>query len=167
VLYSVTTISGPPLAIALNNQGLEKREFRAALGLVRLAESSMTAVAYIYAGLFTASSFALVPWIVPSVAIGVPIGAQIIRQMRPETFRRICMSFDAWVVAFGLSKLLHDLRLVAGSAAYLVLLGVVVLDAWLLFRFFSTVEIERRDGQNEQEGRRTTGYVGAEAVQPD
>ena len=137
VLYSVTTISGPPLAIALNNQGLEKREFRAALGLVRLAESSMTAVAYLTAGLFTAPSFGLVPWIVPSVAIGVPLGAQIIRQMKPETFRRICMSFDAWVVAFGLSKLLHDLRMIEGGRAYLVLLGVIVLDAFLLYRFFS------------------------------
>ena len=35
----------------------------------------MTAIAYLSAGLFTATSFALVPWIVPSVAIGVPIGA--------------------------------------------------------------------------------------------
>src|SRR5262249_35567426 len=34
LLYSVTTISGPPLAIWLNNQGLAKREFRAALGFV-------------------------------------------------------------------------------------------------------------------------------------
>jgi hypothetical protein len=142
VLYSVTTISGPPLAIALNNQGLEKREFRAALGLVRLAESSLTAIAYLYAGLFTAPSFGLVPWIVPSVAIGVPIGAQLIRQMRPETFRRICMSFDAWVVAFGLSKLVHDVRLVPSNAAYLLLAAVVVLDAALLYRFFSIVEQE-------------------------
>ncbi|HKF64929.1 MAG TPA: sulfite exporter TauE/SafE family protein, partial [Vicinamibacterales bacterium] len=39
VLYSVTTISGPPLALLLNNQGLDKREFRAALGFIRLAES--------------------------------------------------------------------------------------------------------------------------------
>jgi uncharacterized membrane protein YfcA len=137
VLYSVTTISGPPLAIALNNQGLEKREFRAALGLVRLAESSMTAIAYISAGLFTAPSFGLVPWIVPSVAIGVPIGARIIRQMRPEVFRRICMSFDAWVVAFGLSKLLHDLHMLEGGRPYLVLAMVMVLDAWLLYRFFA------------------------------
>lgn len=142
VLYSVTTISGPPLAIALNNQGLEKREFRAALGLVRLAESSMTAVAYTYAGLFTAPSFGLVPWIVPSVAIGVPIGAQIIRQMRPETFRRICMSFDAWVVAFGLSKLVHDLKLVPSNAAYLILLLVIVVDALLLYRFFAVLDTE-------------------------
>src|SRR5262245_18711833 len=37
VLYSVTTISGPPLAVLLNNQGLAKREFRAALRIIRLA----------------------------------------------------------------------------------------------------------------------------------
>ena len=37
VLYSVTTISGPPLAILFNNQGLVKDEFRAGLALVRVA----------------------------------------------------------------------------------------------------------------------------------
>jgi uncharacterized membrane protein YfcA len=137
VLYAVTTISGPPLAIMLNNQGLAKKEFRAALGLIRLAESSMTAVAYGYAGLFTVQSLALVPWIVPSIMVGVPVGAYMIQRMRAETFRRICMSFDAWVVAFGLSRLLQELGLVHGSAAYLVLAGVGVLDAWLLYRFFS------------------------------
>ncbi len=137
VLYSVTTISGPPLAIALNNQGFAKKEFRAALGFVRLAESSMTAVAYLYAGLFVRPSFLLLPWIIPSVAIGVPIGAYLIRRMRAETFRRICMSFDAWVVAFGLSKLLNDLHLVEGKRSYLVLIGVIVIDAWLLYRFFA------------------------------
>lgn len=142
VLYSVTTISGPPLAIALNNQGFGKKEFRAALGFVRLAESSMTAVAYLYAGLFLAPSFALLPWIVPSVAIGVPIGAFIIRQMRAETFRRVCMSFDAWVVGFGLSKLVNDLGLIRGLAAYGILAGVIVLDAWLLYRFFALLPPE-------------------------
>jgi uncharacterized membrane protein YfcA len=136
LLYSVTTISGPPLAIALNNQGLAKDEFRAALGFVRLAESSMTAVAYLTTGLFTSASTGLVPWIVPSVVIGVPAGARIIQQMRPETFRRLCMSFDAWIVGFGLSKLFHDLRVIDSNAAYLVLLGVVIVDAWLLYRFF-------------------------------
>ena len=62
VLYSVTTISGPPLAVALSNQGLAKQEFRAALGLIRLAESSLTAVAYFYAGMITPGSVALVPY---------------------------------------------------------------------------------------------------------
>jgi uncharacterized protein len=140
LLYSVTTISGPPLAIALNNQGFAKREFRAALGLVRLAESSFTGMAYLSAGLFTSTSLGLIPWIVPSVAIGVPIGAQIIRRMRSETFRRICMSFDAWIVGFGLSKLLRDVQIVASAAAYMVLVAVIVLDVWLLIRFFAHLE---------------------------
>jgi hypothetical protein len=137
VLYSVTTISGPPLALLLNNQGLAKREFRAALGFIRLAESSFTAIAYLIAGLFTASSMALVPQILPSVLIGVPIGAALIRRMPQETFRRICMSFDAWVVGFGVSTVLRDLRIVGGSSAYLFLLGVIVIDAVLLYRFFA------------------------------
>jgi uncharacterized membrane protein YfcA len=166
VLYSVTTISGPPLAIALNNQGLEKREFRAALGVVRLAESSLTAVAYAYAGLFAAPSFGLVPWIVPSVALGVPLGAVIIRQMRAETFRRICMSFDAWIVAFGLSKLLHDLAIVPSNSAYLTLLGVIVLDAWLLYRFFSIFDAQLGDVRLAGQGG-AQRYVGVGAVQTE
>jgi uncharacterized protein len=137
VLYSVTTISGPPLALMLSNQGLTKQDFRAALGFVRLAESSLTAVAYAYAGLFTVTSLSLIPWILPSIVIGVPIGARIIQHVRPETFRRVCMSFDAWVVAFGLSRLLRELGLVESNAAYLVLVGVGLLDTWLLYRFFT------------------------------
>jgi uncharacterized membrane protein YfcA len=140
VLYSVTTISGPPLAIMLNNQGLARRDFRAALGVVRLAESSMTAVAYAYAGLFTWTSISVIPWIVPSIVVGVPIGAFIIQRVNVETFRRICMSFDAWVVAFGLSRLLQELGLVESHASYLVLAGVGALDVLLLWRFFSVHE---------------------------
>src|SRR3970040_1619763 len=44
-LYSVKTIAAPPLAVMLSNQGLTKKDFRAALGFIRLAESSFTAVA--------------------------------------------------------------------------------------------------------------------------
>jgi len=54
VLYSVTTISGPPLAILFNNQGLVKNEFRAGLALVRVVESSVTALVYYQLGLFIA-----------------------------------------------------------------------------------------------------------------
>jgi uncharacterized membrane protein YfcA len=137
VLYAVTTISGPPLAIALNNQGVAKQDFRAALGFVRLAEASMTAVAYLNAGLYTTQSLNLIPVILPSIFVGVPVGAWLIRHVRAESFRRVCMSFDAWVVAFGVSTLLQQLGLVAGPKAFLVLAAVVVLDAWMMYRFFS------------------------------
>jgi len=150
VLYSVTTISGPPLAVMLNNQGFAKREFRAALGVVRLAESAMTAVAYAYAGLFTATSLSLIPWMIPSIIIGVPIGALIIRHVRVETFRRICMSFDAWVVGFGISRLLGEMKLVESNAAYLVLFAVAAIDSWLLYRFFTgAIATAQRYGRTE------------------
>ena len=137
VLYSVTTISGPPLAVWLSNQGLTKRDFRAALGIIRLAESSFTAVAYAWYGFYSMESLGLVPYIVPSIAIGVPIGAALIQHIRPDTFRRVCMSFDAWIVAFGLSILMKELQLVETNLAFLVVLAVVVLDARLLYHFFS------------------------------
>src|SRR5262245_64696762 len=105
----MTTITGRRLAVALSNQGIAKQEFRAALGVIRLAESSMTAVAYAYAGLYSASSMALIPQIIPSLAIGVPLGAKLIRHIRPETFRRTCMSCDAWLVPFGLGGFIRTL----------------------------------------------------------
>jgi len=143
VLYSVTTISGPPLAVALSNQGLTKKDFRAALGFIRLAESSFTAVAYYLAGLYSVESFGLIPYILPSIIIGVPIGSVLIQKIRPETFRRVCMSFDAWIVGFGLSTLVKgDLKLVEGNSAFLILFAVGLLDTFLLYRFF-TVTLPR------------------------
>ncbi len=137
LLYAVTTISGPPLAAMLTNQGLAKEEFRAAIGLIRLAESSMTALAYWQVGLYSAASFALMPQIVPSLIIGVPIGAWLIRRIQPETFRRVCMSFDAWVVAFGIATVLRSLGLVEGPEAFLIPAAALAVDGWLLRRFFT------------------------------
>src|SRR6516225_642983 len=110
VLYSVTTISGPPLAMLFNNQGLVKTEFRAGLALVRVAESPVTALVYYQLGLFIRESKDIFLTLIPSVLIGIPAGAYFIRRLEPETFRRICMSFDAWVVGFGLSRVLIELK---------------------------------------------------------
>ncbi|MBI3603648.1 MAG: sulfite exporter TauE/SafE family protein [Nitrospirae bacterium] len=136
VLYSVTTISGPPLALFFNNQGYAKQEFRAALGLIRVAESTLTAAAYFFLGLYSVDSGQLLASIVPSVLIGIPLGTFLISRIDPETFRRLCMSFDAWVVGFGLSKVMVELHLAASPGAYGVLAGVAVIDAYLLFMFF-------------------------------
>jgi uncharacterized membrane protein YfcA len=135
-LYSVSTISGPPLALLFNNQGLVKQEFRAGLGLIRTAESSLTAIAYYWLGLFTVESMQIATTIVPGVLIGIPLGAFVIRHMNADTFRRICMSFDAWIVGFGLSRVLIELKLAQGLAAYSPLMLAIALDALLLYVFF-------------------------------
>ena len=136
VLYSVTTVSGPPLALLFNNQGFIKGEFRAALSLIRVVESTVTATAYCFLGVYSVASTSILSSIVPSVVIGIPVGAYVIRRMNAETFRRICMSFDAWVVGFGLSRVLIELRLITSPAAYTVWLAVVLVDIYLLYRYF-------------------------------
>ena len=137
VLYSITTISGPPLAILFNNQGLVKDEFRAGLALVRAVESSVTAIVYYKLGLFIAESAQLLYVFVPTVAVGIPLGVFCMRRVDPETFRRICMSFDAWVVGFGLSRALIELNLVASPWAYGVMAATILIDVYLLYLFFT------------------------------
>jgi uncharacterized protein len=137
ILYSVTTISGPPLAILFNNQGLVKNEFRAGLALVRVTESSVTAIVYYQLGLFIAESSNILLVLIPSVAVGIPFGSYLIRRMDAETFRRICMSFDAWVVGFGFSRVLIDLNLMESPWAYSVLAVTILIDVYLLYIFFT------------------------------
>lgn len=137
-LYSVTTISGPPLALLFNNQGYAKQDFRAALGVIRVAESTLTAIAYGFIGFYSAGSIEIIPYILPSILLGIPLGTYLIRWMDPETFRRICMAFDALIVGFGLSRVLVELKLASTFTTYSILFIVVILNAYLLFRFFRT-----------------------------
>ena len=147
VLYSVTTISGPPLAILFNNQGLVKNEFRAGLALVRVVESSVTAIVYYKLGLFIAESENILRVFIPSVLLGIPLGAYFIRRMDAETFRRICMSFDAWVVGFGLSRVLIELNLVESPWAYSVMAATIFVDTYLLYIFFTVQRPASRRSQ--------------------
>ena len=152
-LYSVTTISGPPLAILFNNQGLVSQEFRAGLALIRVAESGLTAITYLQIGLFVAESQQLLLLIVPGVLVGIPLGAFAIRRLDVETFRRICMSFDAWIVGFGLSRVLIELQLIESPWAYMAMAGAILVDMYLLYIFFTI----RRSAANLGAMRRNGG----------
>ena len=136
VLYSMTTISGPPLALYFNNQGMTKDDFKVALALTRSVESASTLVAYAALGMITSESTALVPYLAPGVLIGLPIGFALIRHVHPETFRRVCMSFDAWLVGFGLSRVVAQLGLLPEVLAFQLLTLTVIVDAILLRAFF-------------------------------
>jgi uncharacterized membrane protein YfcA len=135
VLYGATTVSGPPLALFFNNQGLSKDEFRAALSIFRLAESACTIVAYLALGLFTAPAFALAGRFAPSVLIGVPLGYLALRRVAPEPFRRACMTIDALLVAFGLARTLIDRHLVSQPFAYSGVAVIACLEAAIALNF--------------------------------
>lgn len=135
LLYSITTISGPPITLFWRNQGLPKNEFKAAVVQVRIAESYLTCIAYYLLGLFTVGSLQLFTWIAPPVILGIPLGMLFVRYVRVETFRRVCMSFDAWIVGYGLAVVLGSLFGLI-SVGYLIWGVVIGIDAVLLYRFF-------------------------------
>ena len=137
LLYSLTTISGPPLAVLFNNQGMVKEDFRAALGVIRAVESTLTAIAYYHLGLFVAEAAPLFYVTAVTVLVGLPLGAWLIRHVDADTFRRICMSFDIWIVSFGLSRVLMELKLATAPFAYAPLVACVAIDLVLLYRFLS------------------------------
>jgi uncharacterized membrane protein YfcA len=136
LLYSITTISGPPIALFWNNQGLQQRQFKAAVAQVRIAESYLTCVSYYLLGLFTTQSLSLFKVISPPVFIGIPVGMFIVTKVAVETFRRICMAFDAGIVGYGLSATLPSLFGINPAIGDLLFVTVLVLDIGLLYRFF-------------------------------
>lgn len=136
-LYSLTTISGPPLALLFNNQGLDKEEFRVALATIRAFEAVITTGVYLVFGLFTFESLSLLPYMLPFVLIGIPLGAKIIARMDSEIFRRICMSFDIALVGYGLVRTILELKIMNQISAYLILGLLICLEAALVYKFFS------------------------------
>ena len=107
VLYALTTISGPPLALFWRNQGLSKEEFRCAMAQIRTAEAGFTTVTYLLLGLFTPASVALVPFLLIPVLIGVPLGTLMLVAVSKDLFSRVVMAVDGIIVSYGLGSVLQ------------------------------------------------------------
>jgi uncharacterized membrane protein YfcA len=143
-LYALTTISGPPLAVFFRNQGLSKNEFRCTLAQVRVAESSLTLTAYFLftqflgAGLISAPSLSLIPFLLIPVLVGVPLGTWLVARVSRDAFTRLVMGMDGLVVSFGLSQVLLKLKWAGSTVSDLVfgLLGglFVALASYSLYK---------------------------------
>jgi uncharacterized protein len=135
LLYSITTISGPPIALFWSNQGMAKNEFKAAVAQVRIAESYLTCVSYAVLGLFTASTLQLFTITALPVLVGVPLGMIVVSKIAVETFRRFAMAFNAGVVGFGLSQVFTNLFKVPTDLSYAFWAFVLAVDIMLLYRY--------------------------------
>lgn len=146
-LYALTTISGPPLALFLRNQGLSKSEFRCTIAQIRVAESSLTLGTYLgfstflHANLVTLPALSLLPYLFIPVIVGVPIGTILLRSLSPEFFRRFVMAADGVLVSYGLSRILATLKVVSSTVGYYVwaaLLAVIAALAYIALRHIET-----------------------------
>jgi uncharacterized protein len=136
LLYSITTISGPPIALFWNNQGMAKNEFKAAVAQVRIAESYLTCISYAILGLFTATTFQLFTVTALPVLLGIPLGMIVLSKVAAETFSRSTMTFNAGVVSFGLAQVFISLLKMPTEIAYSFWGVVLAIDVLLFYRFF-------------------------------
>ena len=111
LLYSTTTISGPPLSLLLGSQHLDPQEFRASMALLRVIESVSTLVLFALLGLFHAESVRWSLWLLPAVALGAPLGRWALRALDAQTFRRAWLAADVVLISVGLSFSLYQLAL--------------------------------------------------------
>ncbi|MCI4372183.1 MAG: sulfite exporter TauE/SafE family protein [Thermoplasmata archaeon] len=139
-LYSLTTISGPPLALFLRNQGMSKNEFRCTIAQIRVAESSLTLATYfafdglLGTNLISFPAVSLLPYLFIPVLIGVPLGTLLLGAVSPEFFRRFVMSVDGIFVSYGLSRVIIALKWVTtdqGNFILGVLLLLVAILSWV------------------------------------
>jgi uncharacterized membrane protein YfcA len=138
LLYSLTTISGPPLALYWRNQGLSKDDFRCVISQIRVAEASFTTISYAILGLFTSGSVALMPYIFLPVIVGIPLGIFMLRNLPQISFRRIVMGADGLLVLFGLTNVLGAQNYIPQTTGYLIFAaGAIVL-------IYLTAEILKR-----------------------
>lgn len=139
-LYALTTISGPPLALFLRNQGLTKSEFRCTIAQIRVAESSFTLVTYIAFDQLLGTSFyslpalSLLPPLLIAVVIGVPLGAFVMGTVSPGFFRGVVIAVDGVLVSYGLSQAFVTLQWFTVADAYYAFLGLALVVAALAWR---------------------------------
>jgi uncharacterized protein len=161
-LYSLTTISGPPLALFWRNQGLSRSEFRCAMAQVRLAESSLTLGIYFLFGMFTAEAWQLVPYLLLPVLAGVPIGALLLRGLTRASFGTMVMAADALLVGYGLTTVLSRGGYLASGTASALLLLLVAIVLGLTLRALHRLPVLR----SSRSGEPATGEAAALAPVP-
>jgi uncharacterized membrane protein YfcA len=149
LLYSITTISGPPLAMMLTNEGYIKEDFKAALGVIRIVESSATAIAYFYLGFFTIESLSLAKLIIPCVLIAMPLGSFLIGKLNAFSFRRICISIDSWLIAYGLFRVLWAANIAPPGVVFALPTSILLIDFITCIRFFRNEKSKQRLAQKD------------------
>jgi len=136
LLYGISTISGPPLALIINNQGLTRAEFRFNMALLRTVESLTTFSSYIALGVFSYQVIYYSLITTPSIIVGMLSGIFIAKLLNKEDFRRAVMSFDSYISGYGLSSnLMNANYLPQNLLGYFPLFLVIVLDAIILSKY--------------------------------
>ena len=109
LLNGSTGMSGPPVILFFNNQGIEKQVFRANLATYFVALNFGTFAAQFIGGLFTREVLTYVLWFLPALFIGTWAGIRLSHRVREAAFRRATLII---VSLAGLTSMLAGLGVI-------------------------------------------------------
>ncbi|WP_099519052.1 sulfite exporter TauE/SafE family protein [Paenibacillus sp. BIHB 4019] len=109
LLNGSISLSGPPVALFLSNQGYSKNEFRANITVYGVILNMITIGTFFYSGLMTPKVMMYTSLFVPSVLIGVFIGIIAIKRLDDQLFKKLTL----WLIILsGVWTILGSLKLV-------------------------------------------------------
>lgn len=103
------SLSGPPVALFLSNQGVDRHVFRANITAYALLLNVVTLISFAATGLMSKDVIKLSAWLLPGMLIGLFIGIKLIRNLDEALFRKIALCLISvsgiWTLASALDRL--------------------------------------------------------------
>lgn len=107
LLNGSISVSGPPVALFLSNQGVDRQTFKANLTGYAIMLNVHTLVVFGVAGMLDGETLAACAWLLPAMAAGVWLGIKCVRMLNDALFKKIALwlivSSSLWTVLSGLS----------------------------------------------------------------
>lgn len=91
LLNGSISMSGPPVALFLSNQGVSKEVFRANITVFGFILNIVTIITYFSSGLVNSTLIQHISWLLPSMIIGTIIGAKSIKYINNILFKKITL----------------------------------------------------------------------------
>ena len=91
LLQGSTTVSGPPVALFLMNQGIRKLSFRANLAVYFLIMNFIAIGFYLINGIITTESINYVITFFPGTMLGLFVGIKLAHKVDEKVFKRIVL----------------------------------------------------------------------------
>ena len=107
------------------------------MSLFRVTQSVVTSLGYLGLSVYSPQSVKLSLAILPCILAGIPVGRLLVRALDAESFRRLCMAFDAGLISFSLSRILAAKHYLPGALAYSPMALVAFINLRVLYSFFS------------------------------
>lgn len=136
IIYGATTISGPVLSLFFQNARTDRSSYRASVALLRVSESTLTALVYVALGLYTRDTFRVASWLAPAGFLGLMVGIQVAKVVREKAFKRFCITFNVFALGIGFARLLEAVdprRRVVFQALWIIPLALVLVrqSTWM------------------------------------